>query len=102
MAFEQFYMLDEQYGRGFCVQEYNDRWYVQEAYKPTNGDGTIYKSWMSKYKSGKGKGFVSKDNGEPYKFPLGVEVGEATAMAIINAMGNDSAVQSGDDDDIPF
>ena len=82
MAFEQFFELPEnKFGQGFVIQEYNDRWYVQEARRP-KGDGTIYKSWMQKFKK-KGE-LLCKDDGTPYVFPLGVEISEQAANAILS------------------
>ena len=96
MAFEQFFPLpNDNYGKGYCIQEYNNRWYVQEATKPTKGDGTVYKTWMSKYKK-KGK-FLCKDDGTPYVFPLGVEIPEEVAKEIIGMYD-----QVKDNDDPPF
>lgn len=94
MAFEKFYMVDENYGRGFCLQEYNGKWYIQEAQKPKTGEGTVFKTWMSKYKPGKGEGFVSKEDGTPYRFPVGVEITEEAAKRL---MGDDT-----ESDDIPW
>jgi hypothetical protein len=85
MAFEKFYELPgNNYGRGFVLQEYNEKWYVQEASRP-KGDGTIYKTWMSKYKK-KGE-FLCKEDGKPYVFPLGVEISKQAADAIMASCG---------------
>lgn len=81
MAFEKFFALPEnKYGQGFVVQEYNGRWFIQEARK-SDGEGTLSKSWISKYKK-KGE-FICKDDGTPYVFPLGVEISEDAADAIL-------------------
>ena len=87
MAFERFFLVNEKYGSGFVVQEYAGRWYVQEAYR--SKEGNIGKKFMSKYK-GKGH-FLCKDDGEPYIFPVGVEITEEAAK---NILGNK------EDDDI--
>ena len=96
MAFEKFFELpDDNFGKGYCIQEYNNKWYIQEATKPTNGDGTVYKTWMSKYKK-KGQ-FICKEDGTPYVFPLGVEIPKHVAEHILGLINKGE-----DDDSVPF
>jgi hypothetical protein len=80
MPQEYFFIVNEEYGSGFTIQEYNGRWYIQEAYRTK--DGTIGKKYMSKYKR-KGQ-FITKYDGEPYVFPVGVEITEDVAQAILS------------------
>ena len=91
MAFEKFFELpDDKYGKGYVIQEYNDKWFIQEAQRSNKAEGTVYKTWMSKYKR-KGE-FVCKPDGTPYVMPLGVEIPKHVAEHIL------SVVNKGDDD----
>ena len=97
MAFEKFFMLpDDKYGKGYVVQEYNGKWYIQEAQEAK--DGKIYKTWMSKYK--RRDEFLCKDNGEPYVFPLSIEIPEDTARRILDDIAEISMNEN--DDGIPW
>ena len=99
MAFEKFFMLpNDEYGKGYVIQEYNGKWYIQEAQEAK--DGKIYKTWMSKYKR-KGE-FLCKDNGEPYVFPLSIEIPQNVANAIIDIDVQPTVHTDDDDDSLPF
>lgn len=101
MNFEKFVQLEQDdYGNGVLVQEYNGNFFLVEASKPQNMDGTVYKRWGQKFKK---KGVLLTDNdGKPYNFPWSIKIGASIEEAKNTLRKIAQSLPGQDSDDVPF